>query len=208
VSAEASEAFGVVSEGCVLALATFLSRHHMKLTRLYVRLAESCWDVLRHLVEAIISLEMLTVLGLHLGRLHLSLNDFQEVASVLNQRISALHLAIPWTHPSSAEVNPNSLQPLVCPFSPFVLTNLTNSQFQKMKTLPLRYIHVHFLGRMPPLEADDLATDLPHLETIGIDRRLWTEDDGEFIQWDPRVMYSATEEDFRSEEHYWLYKYY
>lgn len=112
LSCEVFDSLVTMSEEHVVALAGFISNHR-NLRRLYLRIAGAKWDVLRNLIPCIQKLPHLSVLGLHLGRVFLSPADAKEVTTLLGDKLTALHLTLPWTYPSSADVNVNALIPLV-----------------------------------------------------------------------------------------------
>lgn len=78
---------------------------------------------------------------------------------------------------------------------------------QRLHELPhLRFIHLYSIGRILPVDPDDLIYDFTHLDTLGYNRCLWDVQEHSLVQWKPwRVQY-AIEEDFYCEDDAWLFK--
>jgi len=179
-----------VSEEQVAVLSQFL-HNHPALRRLSLRLGAASWDTISGLLPTIHCLTALQVLGLHAGYQSMFVEDFKFLASIVTVTMTAIQLVIPWDYPDSVTVDGNALDPLL----------------RRLQGVPrLRFIHLYSIGRLLPIDPDELVTDLIHLDTIGCNRCLWDVRDRSLIQWKPwRVQY-AIEEDFRCQDDAWLFK--
>ncbi|GLB37709.1 hypothetical protein LshimejAT787_0407600 [Lyophyllum shimeji] len=131
------------------------------------------------------------VLGLHAGHQCMSAEDFESLASIITPKMTAIQLVIPWDYDETVAVDGQALDPLM----------------QRLQEAPhLSFVHLYSIGRLLPIDQDDLVNDLMHLDTVGCDRCLWDVHNGSLVQWKHwRVQY-AIEEDFRCQDDFWLFK--
>ncbi|KAJ7496853.1 hypothetical protein FB451DRAFT_1359376 [Mycena latifolia] len=174
-------------------LSEFLSRRP-SLRRLYIRLPGVRLDVAMAIATVIGKLECLRVLGFHAGYEPLHESAALHLADALSPQIEALQLCLPWF----SDLHVRTWYPLLT----------------KLQHFPrLSFLHLFSNGEDPvPISPVELATDLEHLQLVGIQRSLWTIDreDGEELDpklWTPWSVKYCLPEDFPCADYAWLFSY-
>ncbi|KAF9486032.1 hypothetical protein BDN70DRAFT_822873 [Pholiota conissans] len=158
------------------------------LRRLYLRLPEMNLDQTTRLLPVIKDLTGLEVLGLHTGR-HLITNDhLAALVDSISPNLRALHLAMNW--------GGDTLLQLV----------------DGAGKLPhLSFLHLYGVVSRLPVLIGDLAEEAPGLNTIGLNRALWSIDrvGSEILttKWPRWKIKFCVEADFCSPDDSWLFKY-
>ncbi|KAF8161324.1 hypothetical protein B0H34DRAFT_652695 [Crassisporium funariophilum] len=171
------------------ALCDFL-KGRTALRRLYLRLPamQNGSDFRTQLIETVRDLQGLEVLGLHTGHGSLSGHDVDILARSLSVNLRALHLAFVW--------GAGSLLGLVD-----VIAQLPH----------LSFLHLYGVEARLPLLLEDLADEGKKLQTIGLNRALWTINrvGSEIIteKWPRWKIKFCVEEDFVCDDDAWLFKY-
>ncbi|KAF7315522.1 hypothetical protein MIND_00067500 [Mycena indigotica] len=171
----------------------FLERR-VRLERLYIRLPGLALQFALAIVDVIAKLPNIRALGLHLGYEYLHDSAAVHLAEQLSPRIEALHLAIPWLSESHVRV-----------WYP-ILNRL--QQFEN-----LSFLSLFSSGEDPvPIHPADLLTDLPRLRLIGLQRSLFSVDQEDMEEpepklWTPWAVKYCIREDFESDDHWWLFRY-
>ncbi|CAA7258956.1 unnamed protein product [Cyclocybe aegerita] len=159
------------------------------LRRLYLRIPTITWGHVMSLFPTIKDLAGLEVLGLHTGKEFIAEDALYSLAQILSPKLRALHLGIRW--------DGASILPLV----------------DAIGTLPrLSFVHLYgAIGRLP-LQIADFAVQNEALQTIGLNRALWTISrvgpDILTEKWPRWKIKFCVEEDFICEDDAWLFKYY
>ncbi|KAJ7287129.1 hypothetical protein C8J57DRAFT_1048758 [Mycena rebaudengoi] len=173
-------------------LSEFLSKRP-SLRRLYIRLPAARLHVTLALATVIGKLESLRVLGFHAGYEPLDEDTALQLADQLSVNLEALQLALPWNRDLHVRT-----------WYPFL---------HKLQQTPgLSFLHL-FSGEDPvPISPVELATDLEHLQLIGIQRSLWTverekNEELEPMLWPPWSVKYCIPEDFPCADHAWLFRY-
>ncbi|KAJ7350604.1 hypothetical protein DFH08DRAFT_695377 [Mycena albidolilacea] len=174
-------------------LSEFLSRRP-SLRRLYIRLPGVRLEVALAIATVIGKLEGLWVLGFHAGYEPLYEAAALHLADQLSTKLEALQLALPWY----SDLHVRTWYPLL----------------NKLQQFPnLSFLHLFSNGEDPvPISPVELATDLEHLQLVGIQRSLWTVDReaGEELEpklWTPWAVKYCLPEDFPCADHAWLFRY-
>ncbi|KAJ7647708.1 hypothetical protein FB45DRAFT_894215 [Roridomyces roridus] len=173
-------------------LSEFLARRP-SLRRLYVRLPGVRLEVAMALATVIAELDSLRVLGFHAGYEPLYEAAARNLADKLSPKLEALQLSLPWY----SDLHVRTWYPLL-------------AKLQQCHRLS--FLHLFSNGEDPvPLSPVELATDLAHLQLVGIQRSLFTvdrEDDEELEPklWAPWKVKFCLPDDL-SADHAWLFKY-
>ncbi|KAJ6589934.1 hypothetical protein DFH09DRAFT_976452 [Mycena vulgaris] len=174
-------------------LSEFLSRRP-SLRRLYIRLPGVRLEVAMAIATVIGKLECLRVLGFHAGYEPLHEAAAHHLADALSPKLEALQLSLPWF----SDLHVRTWYPLLT----------------KLQQFPhLSFLHLFSNGEDPvPISPVELATDLEHLQLVGIQRSLWTVDreDGEELEpklWTPWSVKYCLPEDFPCVDYAWLFRY-
>jgi len=146
------------------------------------------------LATVIGKLECLRVLGFHAGYEPLHEAAVLHLADQLSPKIEALQLLLPWY----SDLHVRTWYPLL----------------NKLQQFPdLSFLHLFSNGEDPvPISPLELATDLEHLQLVGIQRSLWTIDRevGEELEprlWTPWSVKYCLPEDFPCADYAWLFRY-
>ncbi|KAJ6593413.1 hypothetical protein B0H19DRAFT_1090212 [Mycena capillaripes] len=174
-------------------LSEFLSRRP-SLCRLYIRLPGLRLDAVLAIATVVGKLEHLRVLGFHAGHEPLDEAAALHLADQLSTKLEALQLALPWY----SDLHVRNWYPLL----------------NKLQQLPrLSFLHLFSNGEDPvPISPVELATDLEHLQFVGLQRSLWTIDReaGEELEpklWTPWSVKYCLPEDFPCADFAWLFRY-
>jgi len=168
-------------------------RGRVALRKLCLRLLGP-WKALDAVFPVISGMSELQVLGLHTGRGLSEEEDYAYLASCLPPKLMALNIAISWGGLS----DPRVLSPL----------------WDKLGQLPyLFFLHINCGSQWEelPISPEDLASDLKHLETLGLQGCMWdidrTESEIVLSEWSALKVRRSVVEDFRSEDEEWLVRY-
>ncbi|KAF7288722.1 hypothetical protein HMN09_01378200 [Mycena chlorophos] len=173
-------------------LVAFLERR-VDLERLYIRLPGISLPFALILATAIAKLQRLRVLGFHIGYEPLHEAAAHQLAGHFSTHLQALHLVLPWM----SELHVRTWYPLL-------------AKLQRLEDLS--FLSLFSSGEDPvPIHPMELATDLPRLRLVGLQRSLFTIDrdaeDWEPKLWTPWKVKYCIREDFESEDHWWLFRY-
>ncbi|KAJ7072184.1 hypothetical protein C8F01DRAFT_233256 [Mycena amicta] len=176
-------------------LLEFLERR-LALRRLYIRLPGISLQSALLVAGVIGKLPKIRVLGFHLGCEPIHESGALQLAEQLSTHIhlEALHLAIAW------------ITEIHLTWYPIIL--------HQLQQLPdLSFLSLFSCGEDPvPIHPVELATDLPRLCLVGLQRSLFTieRDNDEVLEpklWAPWTVKYCIPEDFESDDHAWLFRY-
>jgi len=75
----------------------------------------------------------------------------------------------------------------------------------------LSFLHLYGIGDHLPIIPEDLAADLKHINTVGLQRSLWevvrVGSEITMIEWPPWKTKYCIAEDFQCEDDAWLFRY-
>lgn len=161
------------------------------LRRLYLRHPEMRFNQTSRLLSIIQELKGLEVLGVHMGADPFAGNaTLAMITNSLSSRLRALHLAINW--------GGDDLLLLM----------------DRVSSLPkLTFLHLYGTVTRLPISVEELATEGKGLDTIGLNRALWSIErsgsDQELgtTKWPRWKIKFCIEDEFVNADDYWLFKY-